>query len=435
MFTCGFDMNAIILTAGKSRGLQEDIPVGLVEVQGKKIIDWQLDALWGCGVTEIVVVAGYKKELLKEYLGNKVQFVENEDYDQTRSAYSLWLAREFCRDGFLYLNGDLVFESEILKKVLDSKYENVFAFDRKYDFTSDMHKVVMIGDRIIHHNHKVSNDIAHGEAVGPVKVSKEFAVEVLRQIESDITAGIKKNTVYNAFNDVAKYVSMYGANITGLRWCEVDTQEDLALAQKVFGEKTPFAVLMYGYPATGKTTMSRALQEYCAQFSRTALLSTFNLREELGLVDLYSKEEREAIYDQMIERVNTVMKWKKTNVILDGNFNKFSSRKRIYDLAQAHGYQLFVVHCDVAAREEIKSRLEKRKLLPKSLEHAAATMELYEMIKNTADDLIQDLIDIPLMNVVKVDTHEGIVELKQIGMVTENVGMIQNGVKYGLMKQ
>ncbi|GEM_PF-238886 len=430
-------MKAVILAAGvsKRKSSFSDTPSCLLEVAGKKIIDYQLEALTACGITDVVMVVGYKAEMIQSYVGSKVTYVVNSDYENTKSAYSLWLVRDFCREGFIYINGDLVFELELLKKVLDSKYENVFAFDRKYDFTSDMHKVVMIGDRIIHHNHKVSSDIAHGEAVGPVRVSKEFAAEVLRVIDADITEGKSKNTVYNVFNDVAKYISMHGANITGLRWCEVDTTDDLALAQKVFGERTPFAVLMYGYPATGKTTMSRALQEYCAQFSRTALLSTFNLREELGLVDLYSTEEREAVYDQMIERVNTVMKWKKTNVILDGNFNKFSSRKRIYDLAQAHGYQLFVVHCDVAAQDEIKRRLEIRKSLPKSLEHAAATVDLYELIKNTADDLSQDMVDVSSMSVVKVDTHKGKVELGKIGMVTENVGMIQNGIKYGLVKQ
>ncbi len=436
-FCCFFSMKAVILAAGVSSrmGSLSDTPSCLLEVHGKKIIDYQLDALAACGITDVVMVVGYNAAMIQSYVGSRVTYVLNSDYEHTRSAYSLWLARDFCGEGFIYLNGDLVFELELLKRVLDSKYENVFAFDRKYNFTSDMHKVVMIGDRIIHHNHKVSNDIAHGEAVGPVRISKEFAAEVLQAIDTEVAEGKRKNTVYNVFNDVAKYIPMHGANITGLRWCEVDTQDDLALAQKVFGVRTPFAVLMYGYPATGKTTMSRALQEYCTQFSRTALLSTFNLREELGLVDLYSKEEREAIYDQMIERVNTVMKFRKTNVILDGNFNKFSSRKRIYDLAQAYGYQLFLVHCDVAAQEEIKRRLEKRKSLPKSLEHAAATFDLYEMIKNTADDLSLDMIDVPSMSVVKVDTHEDRVELHKIGLVTENVGMIQNGVKYGLVKQ
>ncbi len=428
-------MRAIILAAGKSRGLEHDLPVSLVEVNGKKIIDWQLEALQNCGIIDVVVVVGYKKELLKDYLGNRVKIVENDDYDETRSGYSLWLARDFCKEGFLYTNGDLLFDAEILKKVLDSTYENGFAFDRKYDFTSDMHKVVMIGDRIIHHNHRVSNDIANGEAVGPVKVSKVFSGEVLRLLDEDIAAGKKRITVYNIFNDVAKYIPMFGVNITGLRWSEVDTKEDLALAQKVFGVRTPFVALMYGYPATGKTTMSRALQKYCSQFGRTALLSTFNLREELGLVDLYSKEEREAIYGQMIERVNTVMKWKKTNLILDGNFNKFDSRKKIYDLAQVHGYQLFVVHCDVAADDVIIRRLEKRKTLPKSLEHAAATMDLYDLIKNTAENLNQDVIDIPELSIVKVDTSEDRLELQKIGMVTENIGLIQNGIKYGLVKQ
>ena len=190
-------MKAVILAAGASSrmGTLSSIPSCLLDVAGKKIVDYQIEALTSCGITDIAVVVGYKAEQVKEYLRDRVKYVLNSDFEHTRSAYSLWLARDFCNEGFIYLNGDLVFDTEILKKVLDSKYENVFAFDRKYDFTSDMHKVIMIGDRIIHHDHKVSSDIAHGEAVGPVKVSKEFAAEVLRRIEDDITATRRENTV------------------------------------------------------------------------------------------------------------------------------------------------------------------------------------------------------------------------------------------------
>jgi predicted kinase len=281
----------------------------------------------------------------------------------------------------------------------------------------------------------VSSDIAHGEAVGPVKVCKEFAAEVLNMIDADVSVGRMKNTIYNVFNDIAKYIPIYGANITGLRWCEVDTTEDLELAQKMFGEKTPFVVLMYGYPATGKTTMSRALQEYCSQFGRTSLISTFNLREELGLVDLYSVDERTAIYSEMMERVTKVMSWKKSNVILDGNFNKFDVRQKIYDAARKQGYQVFVVHCSVENREEINRRVEKRKSLSRNMEHGAANLNLYELIKNTTDDLSKDIMGVPQMSVIKVDTHTDAIEISQVGMMTENVSMIQNGVKLGLVKK
>lgn len=438
-------MNVIILAAGipKKMGIVEEPPQCLVEVQGKKIIDYQLEALQDCGITDVYVVVGYEKEKIQAYLGNRVKYIENPDFQNTRSAYSLWLAREECKEGFLYLNADLVFEKEILKRVLDSPHANAFAFDRKYDFSSDMHKIVMLGERIIHHNHRISNDLAHGEAVGPVKISAVFAQEVLKACEEAVSAGNKKKSVYDILSDTAKVLPMHGVNITGLKWCEIDTSEDLVLAEKIFGQRIPFVTLLYGNPATGKTTTSRALQEYCSQFHRTSLISTSSIREELGLVDLYSAEERKAVYDTLMERAATVMRWKNVNLVLDGNFSKFAARKKIYDLAQEHGYQVFLVQCTVAHESVILQRLEKRKPLQKQtehqkeMEHAAAALELYQMIHQTSDSLDEEKkMQLPLA-ILSANTEKNTVQLTHNThtFAGDTLSLLQNGIQYGFARE
>ncbi|HIG93605.1 TPA: AAA family ATPase [Candidatus Woesearchaeota archaeon] len=429
-------MKAVVLAAGVPHKLSGNIPISLCEVRGKKIIDYQLEALEQCGIKDVLVVVGYKAAAIREYLGSRVEYAENTEYETTGSAFSLWLAREHLPEDFVYINGDLIFELEVLKRVLESKYENAFGFDRKYDFTSDMQKMVMIGERIVHHDKRISDDLAHGEAVGPVKVSVTLAQEMFKVIESRIAQGNRKEWVYSILNEITKYLPIYGVNITGLKWGEIDTAEDLRKAELVFGPRKPFMILMFGNPATGKTHTSRALQEHCSAFHRTALLSTFNIREELGLVDLYSNEEREAIYEEMMNRVHSVMKWGTSNVILDGNFNKFNRRKAIYDMAAQYGYQIFVVHCDVSNEQIIQQRLEQRKKMPKSLEHAAATMDLYYLIKQTTEPLEQDLKNGVLANVVKVNSELETVSLGSIAEqdVSYNLEMIQNGIKFGFGK-
>ena len=460
-------MKAVILAAGipKRMGMLGDLPACLLEVQGKKIIDYQIEALQECGITEIIIVTGFAGEKIRQYLGTRATYIQNEEYAHTRSAYSLWLARDFCQEEFLYLNGDLVMEKEVVQRVVESKYPNAFAFDRKYNFTSDMHKVVMIGDRIIHHNHRISSDIAHGEAVGPIKVSPAFAAEVFNQIAAGISEaeennseGKKRNTsyknnsytntVYNVFNDVAKYLPMYGVNITGLRWCEVDTIEDLEQAKKVFGTKMPFVAIMFGNPATGKTHTSRALQEYCSQFGRTALISTAHLREEMGLVDLYSEEERKAVYGAMMERTRMVMQWKRSNVVLDGNFNKFLARKIIYEEAAKYGYQIFLVHCTVVNEEVILRRLEQRKLLENKresvvnkentakMEHTSANMDLYRLIQQGMEPLEVDISHSAPINILNIDTDKKTMFLTYGAdvNVSHNLSLIENGVKCGFVK-
>lgn len=427
-------MRAVILAAGRPK--HGDMPISLQEVRGKKIIDYQLDALRANGITEIMVVVGYKSDEVKGYLGPTVSCLENKEYESTGSAYSVWLARDFLQEGFVHINGDLIVEPALLQRVLESKHCNAFGFDRKYNFTSDMQKVVMVGERIIHHDKKISDDIAHGEVVGPVKISAAFAQQFLQRIGAEIAAGNKKRMVYTVLNELNKYLPMHGVNITGLKWSEIDTAEDLHKAELVFGPRKPFVVIMFGNPATGKTHTSRALQKHCSSFQRTALLSTFNIREELGLVDLYSDPEREAIYEEMMNRVNSVMKWGTSNIILDGNFHHFSRRKAIYDVASQYGYQIFVVQCEVINEHLIQQRLEQRTTMPRSIEHAAATMDLYHLIKQTTEPLENDIRNGVLVNVVKVNSELDTVSLGPMVKqdISYNLEMIQNGVKFGFGK-
>jgi len=200
--------------------------------------------------------------------------------------------------------------------------------------------------------------------------------------------------------------------------------------------ENPFVVVMFGNPATGKTYTSRALQEHCSNFNRTALLSTFSIREELGLVNLYSSSERETIYAEIINRANSVMRVGTSNVILDGNFNKSSRRKAIYDIATKYGYQIFVIHCDVTNNTVIEQRLEQRKKMPKSLEHASSTIDLYNLIKDTSEPLEVDLKNGAVINIVKVNSELQSVVVDHVSEphTSHNLETILNGVKYGFGK-
>ena len=67
-------MKALILAAGlgtRLMPLTKNQPKCMVEYQGKKIIDYEIEALWEAGIHEIAVVGGYLAEILKEYLVQK----------------------------------------------------------------------------------------------------------------------------------------------------------------------------------------------------------------------------------------------------------------------------------------------------------------------------------------------------------------------------
>ena len=60
-------MNAIILAAGKGERLQpltNDKPKCLVELFGKSLLEWQIEAFQSSGITDITIVSGYKSDLI-----------------------------------------------------------------------------------------------------------------------------------------------------------------------------------------------------------------------------------------------------------------------------------------------------------------------------------------------------------------------------------
>lgn len=113
-------MKAIICAAGKGSRLKKNLPKCLIEVGGKKIIDWQLEALQDF---EITVVCGYKSDKVLNYLKNKnCQIIINNEYELTSTAHSVSLCdfSEKC----LILDGDLIFLKEDIRNI---SFENDWA--------------------------------------------------------------------------------------------------------------------------------------------------------------------------------------------------------------------------------------------------------------------------------------------------------------------
>ncbi len=73
----------IILAAGKgtrmNQGTDSDKPKVMYEIAGKPMIDYSVKSLRDAGVEKIVLVVGYKKELIMEYFGDKVEYAIQEE--------------------------------------------------------------------------------------------------------------------------------------------------------------------------------------------------------------------------------------------------------------------------------------------------------------------------------------------------------------------
>ena len=106
---------AIIASAGRGSRLGHNIPKACVEVGGKTLLQWQLEALED--MRQIVVVVGYRRNYVIDELlthRKRVTLVVNEDWEKTNTAYSLAMACDlFDADKqVLTIDGDTIFRKE-----------------------------------------------------------------------------------------------------------------------------------------------------------------------------------------------------------------------------------------------------------------------------------------------------------------------------------
>ncbi|UCG58551.1 MAG: phosphocholine cytidylyltransferase family protein [Phycisphaerales bacterium] len=116
-------MKAVILAAGMGTRLGTLIPKPLTSIIDETtILDFQVEMLSeALGVDNIIVVVGYKKELIMEKCP-QLAFVYNSAYAQTGTGKSLLLALRKVDEDVIWLNGDVFFDRQVLDSLFSSEY-------------------------------------------------------------------------------------------------------------------------------------------------------------------------------------------------------------------------------------------------------------------------------------------------------------------------
>ena len=85
--------------AKRLRPLTDNSPKCLLRVGERSLLQRTVDALIAGGIDELVVVTGYLRNLIEDFLKAnypqlKISFIDNPDYATTNNIYSLWLTIE-----------------------------------------------------------------------------------------------------------------------------------------------------------------------------------------------------------------------------------------------------------------------------------------------------------------------------------------------------
>ena len=137
-------MRAILLAAGmgtRLRPMTLDTPKSLVEVNGRPMLETQIEFLREKGINEIIIVTGYLKEKF-EYLKAKygVTLVHNEKYNIYNNIYTMSLVKDYLPDSY-------VIDESIDKSTYFSGYKEGFKGEWILEFDAD-NKVygIRVGD-------------------------------------------------------------------------------------------------------------------------------------------------------------------------------------------------------------------------------------------------------------------------------------------------
>lgn len=127
-------MQGLILAAGMGSRLKritKHQAKCMVEVNGTSLIKRMLTQLINAGIQRVIVVVGYKADVLQEYieqlhLGIELVYVHNDIYDKTNNIYSFYLAKdEIVKDDTVLLESDLIFDDTVIQGLLSDKRPNL----------------------------------------------------------------------------------------------------------------------------------------------------------------------------------------------------------------------------------------------------------------------------------------------------------------------
>jgi NDP-sugar pyrophosphorylase family protein len=109
---------AVLLAAGRGtrmRDLTLELPKPMIEVRGKPILLHIVEGLRGAGVTDFLIVVGYRAEVIEKFFGDGSSYGVRVKYQtqvvQDGTGKVVELARDFCgEDPFILSYGDILID-------------------------------------------------------------------------------------------------------------------------------------------------------------------------------------------------------------------------------------------------------------------------------------------------------------------------------------
>lgn len=233
-------MKALIIAAGQGSRLRNgdgDLPKPLFKVAGLTLIERAILSAKKAGITEFVVVIGYKGDLVRkklerraQKLGVTIEFVENPDWTAA-NGHSVLKARSVINDDFVLMMSDHIFDWRILAGLVREPVlpgNVVLAVDRRIDAVFDVPDATKVKTRenaIV----EIGKELPEYDAIDTGIFL--CTTGLFSALEKACAEG--KGSLSEAILRLASEGKARTATIEPLYWQDVDTPESLKHAEKI----------------------------------------------------------------------------------------------------------------------------------------------------------------------------------------------------------
>ena len=246
---------ALIVAAGLGSRLKdhtENLPKCMLDFGGKTLLQRQIQAYNECGIKDITIIRGYKKDKINY---KKLNYITNPDYKDNNILNSIFYAEKVINGNIIISYSDILFDTNVVKRLLESDHDISVVVDidwqgyyvgRKDHPISEAENVIFDSNNKVVKIGKISTqkEEVHGEFIGMIKLNNRGAEEFKKNFYR-----VKKSYWNKPFQRAKTFQKAYLTDMiqelvdTGVKvhcviiergWKEIDTVEDYQKALQEF---------------------------------------------------------------------------------------------------------------------------------------------------------------------------------------------------------
>lgn len=241
------ELRAAILAAGRGVRMGGNIPKALMPMGAHEpLLFYTLEGLKHSGVTNVLIVTGFKPEMVQQFVekhseGIEVSYVRNTRYASWGNFHSLRMAVDQSPGvDLVVVNSDVVVTPDVFRRVVEAEGDLVLAIEQRRRLDEEDMRVELKGRSIRAIGKDLKMARSHGEFAGISKLRPD-AAQLFASISTDWEwRATTQGTTQRYYEDV--YALMLGrvdaraVFVERGEYAEVDTPDDVEMAQAVIAE-------------------------------------------------------------------------------------------------------------------------------------------------------------------------------------------------------